>query len=162
MMLSEWLIMYMWSVVASGPAMRSTEQGNDEFVTLNGVSHTISNSGRMYGTLRSVSAPASRNVMIRFPLSIRSPKVGHWQDASDRDGAMGRETYVALLHGHGRGRVQQVSDAGVLERGVPEVWKGCAVGIGEDERQDFIRVSTYPGVDSCEVGLDGAAIKKSL
>lgn len=37
---SEWLIMYIWSVVARGPAMRSTEQGKDESVTLNGSSQT--------------------------------------------------------------------------------------------------------------------------
>jgi hypothetical protein len=31
-LLKEWLIMYMWSSVASGPEMRSTEQGNEAFV----------------------------------------------------------------------------------------------------------------------------------
>ena len=75
---NEWLIRYMWSVVFSGPAMRSTLQGKLESVTLNGVSQIISNSGRMYGTLRSVSAPASRKTRTRFPPSIRSPSVGHY------------------------------------------------------------------------------------
>ena len=32
--------MYMWSVVANGPAMRSTEHGKEESVTLKGVSQT--------------------------------------------------------------------------------------------------------------------------
>lgn len=41
-LLSEWLIIYMWSVVASGPAMRSTEHGKVESVTLKGVSQTWS------------------------------------------------------------------------------------------------------------------------
>ena len=76
-MFKEWLIMYMWSSVESGPLMRSTLHGNVGSVTENGVSHTIWNSGRMYGTERSVSAPASRNTITRLPLSIRSPSVGH-------------------------------------------------------------------------------------
>jgi hypothetical protein len=64
-----WLIMYMWSVVPSGPAIRFTEQGNVGSVELNGGSQTcararqhprprsriarartIWNSGRRYGT----------------------------------------------------------------------------------------------------------------
>lgn len=44
--------------------------------------HTISNSGRMNGTLRSVSAPVSRKTTIRFPLSIICPNVGHWMCVS--------------------------------------------------------------------------------
>lgn len=35
---SEWLIMYMWSEVARGPAVRSTEQGKEGSVTEKGVS----------------------------------------------------------------------------------------------------------------------------
>ena len=46
-LLSEWLIMYMWSVVARGPLMRSTLHGNVLSVTENGVSQIIGNSGRM-------------------------------------------------------------------------------------------------------------------
>jgi hypothetical protein len=41
-MFNEWLIMYMCSAVGRSPVMRSTEQGNDAFVTEYGVSQTCS------------------------------------------------------------------------------------------------------------------------
>ena len=38
-LLREWLIMYIWSAGERAPEIRSTEQGNEAFVTENGVSH---------------------------------------------------------------------------------------------------------------------------
>jgi hypothetical protein len=40
---NEWLIMYMWSSVLRGPAIRSTEHGKEASVTLKGVSQTYNN-----------------------------------------------------------------------------------------------------------------------
>jgi hypothetical protein len=70
-----WLIMNMWSSVASGPAMRFTEHGNVGSVTENGGSHTIWNSGMRKGTAP-LSAPASRKVTKRLPDDSIWPSVG--------------------------------------------------------------------------------------
>ena len=45
LMFSEWLIMYMWSEVARGPAVRSTEHGKEASVTEKGVSQIYGGRG---------------------------------------------------------------------------------------------------------------------
>lgn len=56
----------------------------------------------------------------------------------------------------------EVSHTRVLESGVPEILEGCTLGVGENKREDLVRVRREEVVNFLEVILDGATVKQSL
>ena len=72
-----------------------------------------------------------------------------------------RDHYLALLHGQVRGDEGEVRDPRSLERRVPEIFEGRALGIREDQCEDFVRIRRKEVVDLLEVILNGAAVEQS-
>ena len=70
--------------------------------------------------------------------------------------------YVALLDRDGGRDVGEICDSGGLEGRIPQVWKGGALGVGEEQRQDLVRVRCQEVMDFVEVVLHGSAVEQKL
>ena len=148
----------MWSEVARGPLVRSTEHGNVLSVESNGGSHICCAADGQHTSRAGRERKAQGSHHLELGENIVHGAVDviihEDDDALPRVDHRPERRPLCALHGSVGRHVSERRDARSLESRGPDVREGEALRIREEECEDLVRVRVQPGFDGREVSFE--------